>query len=489
MNWRTFFGCVVFVFSCFIGFTQDYVSKTYDFGDTIAFIPIKVLAFNQGLILGTRTNTADNTFSSIMHLDKNLNFQYFTHYPDIAITRQSLHTIGDKYYMYGNSFTNTPKIALQKLDSDYSELGFFNYASQTNTNPTSSSVSLDGHIYGVGDDQFGSSFFRETHMKKLDTLGNQIWAKNLFQENDYSVTWEIETTSDKSLLLSGDFFQGPTCIGRVIKLDTDGEEVWRYVAEEPLESCAVGHWSTELSNNDIVTLSTVNRGDSLEFIANDWIDRPPKFTWISPEGEKLQEKVIPTLSPQGIESIGIYSSGLESHFYGMGTMYHPDALGYYGWLVKLSNDGEIIWMKKYHDPLIGEEGFHVIENIIELENGDIITSGRIIRLGQSTLLWMMRLDENGCLDDGYCGEDVPILTKTHDIQNDEVKLYPNPVSDEIQIGLEGSFSFQITDVSGKIVLTGVSSSSTIGVSNLSSGYYFLNLRQKGKSLCSKFIKI
>ena len=67
----------------------------------------------------------------------------------------------------------------------------------------------------------------------------------------------------------------------------------------------------------------------------------------------------------------------------------------------------------------------------------------------------------------------------------DIKIYPNPSSDIINLISKEPLGFELTDLNGKIIFSGdVETSATINISDLDSGLYLLNLHsQKGtKSL-------
>ena len=75
-------------------------------------------------------------------------------------------------------------------------------------------------------------------------------------------------------------------------------------------------------------------------------------------------------------------------------------------------------------------------------------------------------------------------------------IYPNPVSDVLQVNLEDinqqSVRLQITDIFGKLVkekfIENVKSTHQINTKILPAGIYFLNLRTNQKISSIKFIK-
>ena len=77
----------------------------------------------------------------------------------------------------------------------------------------------------------------------------------------------------------------------------------------------------------------------------------------------------------------------------------------------------------------------------------------------------------------------------------DVTLFPNPCIDEITVEIANGFSnilhYEITDVMGKTICTGVlkSSKEIINVSKLNSGVYCLNFSNVLNSVCKRFIKL
>lgn len=73
--------------------------------------------------------------------------------------------------------------------------------------------------------------------------------------------------------------------------------------------------------------------------------------------------------------------------------------------------------------------------------------------------------------------------------NAEAKIYPNPATDYIKIAnLEGAFSYQITDITGRIIANEQDvKSNYIDISNLPSSVYFINFENKGNLYSAKII--
>lgn len=83
-------------------------------------------------------------------------------------------------------------------------------------------------------------------------------------------------------------------------------------------------------------------------------------------------------------------------------------------------------------------------------------------------------------------------TQSNLIENNNLKIYPNPAKNYVTIKSAGSISKNncfITDVSGKRITTSFTSYNTIDVSKLSAGIYFLHVMEGTKSTSIRFVKL
>ncbi len=88
-------------------------------------------------------------------------------------------------------------------------------------------------------------------------------------------------------------------------------------------------------------------------------------------------------------------------------------------------------------------------------------------------------DQNGCL---ITVDGVEILTSVSNPTLDALRLYPNPASNSIQFGSQSSVSitYSIIDVTGRLILSGESSSNQIiDINNLSEGLYICKINAEG----------
>ena len=71
----------------------------------------------------------------------------------------------------------------------------------------------------------------------------------------------------------------------------------------------------------------------------------------------------------------------------------------------------------------------------------------------------------------------------------QIKVYPNPVSDNLTIELESEFTYQISDINGKIIMEGTAQNkTTVSLKNVPRGTYVIDLFTDGSAKRIKLVK-
>jgi hypothetical protein len=85
----------------------------------------------------------------------------------------------------------------------------------------------------------------------------------------------------------------------------------------------------------------------------------------------------------------------------------------------------------------------------------------------------------------------PILAVNENHGVESIEIYPNPVQEELTVATKGSLEcYSILDMSGRTVVAGKLSGTTIQVASLQSGMYLLKLADKtGVFTEKRFVKI
>lgn len=172
-----------------------------------------------------------------------------------------------------------------------------------------------------------------------------------------------------------------------------------------------------------------------------------------------------------------------------------------GWLVKVSNMGQLIWERKYWGTLEGSET-NYLSDFEVLPNGDIIACGEsrsnvpgdpVPQQG-----WLIRVDSFGCLVPGC--QLVGIEEPEQETKIEFIKIFPNPTDDWLYIYFNApqsfdteEFSFTITNMNGEIIeqQPAVQNFTTyfLETRNYASGVYFVYLMRNGELVqTEKFVK-
>lgn len=197
-----------------------------------------------------------------------------------------------------------------------------------------------------------------------DSIGNMAWNRTITSSSSESALIDAITTSDSSLLVSGyNFSASSSMINSVFcaKLNFDGDTLWT----RTFAMTKTVDWI-----NDYVGVEELS-DSSYVFVSSNSEDSLSKIVKLNSKGTIEWEK---QLEEEPFKINGIHSSDTDTVFLLAGIVNNED-----GGVVKMSNDGEIVWSKKY----IGK----VIYNIIQIED-------HIYTLYNYNL-WLMKLNENG----------------------------------------------------------------------------------------------
>jgi len=178
-------------------------------------------------------------------------------------------------------------------------------------------------------------------------------------------------------------------------------------------------------------------------------------------------------------------------------------------VTRISRDGKILWYKilTHSNPVsnVFNTNFSdsYLAEIKELPDGRIVGIGSVwqdLEAGAlSQELWMIIIDENGCIENFDCEDDVYVLDAGESfllstyVSNlptlGENKFFPNPVQDVLRTSLENEFEYSIQNIQGQEVLNG-HAISEIDVSSLPDGIYFIQIQDKENLYqAQKFVKL
>jgi len=420
------------------------------------------------------------------------------------IARKGLYQLDNGFLLYSSDyFSNPRRIAAVSIDPNFDINNINTYTTPTGNVGPSSSIQIGDHIYGVSVDKdlSGTNELWLFTIFKFDLEGNLIWQKNFGQDGTYNFVTELDKTEDNNLLAALAFSPLDQNSGRarILKINQDGEIIWSFISEEKISNGADFVHVEQLSNGEFLNLNRIWKiGDPI-YDQNDWNDFPYEFRWLNNEGE-LINKVIHNFHQSDNQLCkGIEKGKHGDYFFGYGDYWTPNFPSYdrVAVLTKFDNDGDTIWSRSYvHGQYRDTFDWHIINDIIEHENGDITCLGHITPDNELTNLWLFRVGPDGCpnLDSGVeCGESV-VITSIEDLEEDEnedIILYPNPTSDVITVDSEyDADSYIIVDLQGKLMQKGEVRSRSISLHDLPSGTYVVHIHLiDGRHVSRKISKL
>ncbi len=425
--------------------------------------------------------------SALIKINENKDYQiYFYDYFDFSF--MPLVNIDGRSFLYGKDRSQNNDLRCMELNAEFDIKWLKQYSSLGERNFPTYSMGLDNYIYVSYIDDFEGGDHREIAIKKIDTLGNEVWSKNFNKNIELSYAWEIDNTQDANILIAAGvhYYEKFGRFSQITKIDTSGEIIWTYEGDEPFENGAVPLWIAELSNDNIVMSYYISGNQSPD----------TRLLWIDKNGNYVKEQLIDV----PIRDEMYYSqveAGRGEYFYGYGIYRFNDDDTVHGIITKFDNDGNIIWEHLYqHESFAEAKDQNSIKDIIELDNGDIVVLGDLSHLGEDTEIWLFKIDENGCFGTESCDEKL-VLTNVDDTYFDPtLKIYPNPGTDIIHIVSEDrrmiDARFSIYNLSGQQIekYTLSQMQNEINVSGLTSQIYIYQIEDKKGEVIGtgKFVK-
>jgi hypothetical protein len=154
-----------------------------------------------------------------------------------------------------------------------------------------------------------------------------------------------------------------------------------------------------------------------------------------------------------------------------------------GLLIKTDSMGNQQWLRTYYKNSSGDNYFYDLKSTID--NGFVMSGFSYV----ATLdPWVVKTDQFGC-DVSNCNVGI---NESHD-SNSEIKIYPNPAHDKLNIELQnGNFSASeicITNILGELQKIQIINSAA-DISQLLPGLYFISVKFKdsNEKLIKKFVK-
>lgn len=330
---------------------------------------------------------------------------------------------------------------------------------------------------------------------KTDPSGNELWRKRIGVSNLTEMPFGLFQLNNGNILIGAgkgeyDFYRVNYSNTYLIELDTAGNIIssWLDTTNRTYGPTAY----LQQSNGDAIystmwldtVISLGGAPQSYGNLVRGYIVREDSLHHKIWELKLGHRSSVPALFQMKKLSDGNYLAvgGTGDTTYSDGQPYKNT-----GWLVKFSEDGNVIWQRRYFKTTDMPGQTNYLYDFVELSNGDIVACGE--RIDQFANYpqqgWLIRLDANGCLYNDSCGvlleiEEPPAYAKIY--------CFPNPFNDNITISFSETASspaeIQVSDMAGRI-LTKVSippyqTTFNIETEKFAKGIYVAALSKEGK---------
>lgn len=322
-------------------------------------------------------------------------------------------------------------------------------------------------IYGSG--EMGT--YETSLLYFVDEVGELDTLLDVFTTDIDSDPWEVIQDNEGNLVVFIRYREEGKDRQRLVsKINQEKEIIWSYLSEEEkfnaavpdgaiLDDGTIVYITGELFHDEIEWLRAINLDSTIA-----WVYESPDFDGYVRNFHKIQ-----TLSDGSILGTGEWGRFIGSPIFWK-----------LPWLIKISSDGELIWERAFY--LLNDDGDEALRGLffdaVELSDGSIISVGSLDKGGQfPSEILIARLDSEGCLI-GYCPvlKDISgILTDIEAIELDQLNIYPNPVSNILNIeGEEVPRQVTIYSMDGSEMVRKFNSD-IIDVSLLLKGMYLLKI--------------
>lgn len=332
------------------------------------------------------------------------------------------------------------------------------------------------------------------YLMKIDTLGNWLWST--FSHHSENETYQgnrIFQLANDELLTSGKYGHQDDPDPILIKYSADGEIIDEYLWGN--SNCGEG--MPDLIPNDNGTFSVIyqlcldqqeyqlieiHRMVELHFMTFDPNTMEPETDTVIPI-EFLEDwnKAFGTGDACRTEDGGIAC-----------TLLHTD-LDYvsHNYILKLNAAGETEWLKEYYCADVECANLSMRDLEPSLDGGLVVTGTVNLEPNLAQRQWLLKVDACGDVEDLGCSYPY-VGVREVEVEEPEVKIWPNPARELINIEVENGNSelfFRIIDAIGRCCFTEVQRGMQIDISSLPPGIYSIVLcNDKNESFVKRFVR-
>jgi len=401
---------------------------------------------------------------------------------------------------------------------------------------------INSNIFLPGIKFYVSTIHRLTPcLTKLDSIGHLLNTYD-YNYNNPAEFSSVTLSADNKLLACGrvytDTITGPLiCDALVTKLDTNGNELWRYRYTGPYAQDPGGIIATP-DSGAIVALASgpwpgVNEVRVIKLSKSgqlQWMKKPPLPIGIYDvhliDYEPVKKEIVlltNTYSDTMIiakydsnmqtiwhikykrtDSNGGFNLGIvqllkdKNGYIGCGVDQRINGADHIGWLLKIDNNGKQLWEANYPGKFkdLGNQYYTLFYGIDTTSDGGYIISGSTMDSLHHLVGVLVKVDSLGCLTAGQC--ETHYFTGTEYLSKElGLSLYPNPANNShITLTLDGVetnkvYHYSITGTLGELLQEGeINKRETeLDIRAFSSGMYMLRVwSNSGEHWSGKLVK-
>lgn len=379
---------------------------------------------------------------------------------------------------------NINNILLMKLTSDGDTIFTKTYGGElVDVGYAGEQLPDEGFVITGSTRSFGSASEdnADIFLLRTDSEGNELWQKNFGGSKD-DLAFSIDIAADGGFLIGGRRGQSTNQKRTyVVKTDSMGNYQWAKQYDERLRDGCSALLSSTKDGGFLMTSCTY-----IEEYNRPNLGLNYEIRYIA-KANHLGNVVWQTFpSTEHHVFISAVREMEDGSIIGVGTWAWGKSTAPYGYIIKLSAEGDFLWERiiYYNDFL-----FNRFRDFQPTTDGGLIMTGTTWNpeLWHQDL-WLVKVGANGCLSEEVCDSLTTNIEVLDPSELSPPKLFPNPTKSHLQIQIPAHLTssplqIQLTNIEGRVVLKEwIEDGKQVDIADLAAGVYIATWLQDGQAL-------